>query len=232
MEEMMFTVGVVIADKDEYVHVIKELGDSAVACDIQGLIGHTAVLKGNSHDIRVRTVCSGIGKVNAAIAATLLADGCDMLLNAGLSGGFNGVGKYDIVLGTEFAEYDFDLTPIGYKPAEKPGEPIKKLSAKELNDDIVKKYPFVKTGAFATGDGFVCTDEKHSFLEKNFEPIACDMESAAVASVARLYDVPYVSLRMISDGADDSSSDTYTETLGCDKADLWAKIAFDWIKSL
>ena len=68
MDEQLFTVGIVIADKDEYVHVIKELGDEAEALDIMGLIGHTAILHTNGHDIRVRTVCSGIGKVFSAVS--------------------------------------------------------------------------------------------------------------------------------------------------------------------
>ncbi len=232
MAEGLFTVGIVIADTDEYVHIIKELGDGAVACDVQGLIGHTAVLKGNGHDIRVRTVCSGIGKVNSAVAAALLAEGCDLLLNAGLSGGFGNVLKYDIVLGTSFVEHDFDLTPIGYKKAQKPGDNRPIVSAKELNDDIVKKFPFVKQGAFVTGDCFVSSKQQHDFLASEFNPIACDMESACVGYVAQRFDIPYVSIRMISDGADDDSAETYTDTLGCDVADSWAKILFDWIRSI
>ena len=144
MENELFTVGIVIADKDEYVHIDKYIGENATAFETQGIIGHVAELDANGHKIRVKTVCSGIGKVNSAVAATLLADGCDMLINAGLSGGFGDAKKYDIVLGTEFFEHDFDLTAIGYKLAQKPGgaEPI--VSAKELNDDIVKKFPFIK----------------------------------------------------------------------------------------
>ena len=88
MENELFTVGIVIADKDEYVHIVKFIGKVASAFEIKGIFGHTADIKANGHDIRVRTVCSGIGKVNAAVAATLLADGCDMLISAGLSGGF------------------------------------------------------------------------------------------------------------------------------------------------
>ncbi len=228
----MFTVGLVIADRDEYVHVMKELGDNAEACDVMGLIGHTAVLSCNGHDIRVRTVCSGIGKVFSAVAATLLAEGCDLLINAGLSGGFGEAKKHDIVVGTTFVEHDFDLTPIGYKKAQKPGQNRPIVAARELNEDIIKKFPFVKAGAFVTGDCFVSSKEQHSFLEKEFNPIACDMESACVGYVAQLYDIPYVSIRMISDGADDGESKSYIETLNCDVADMWAKITFDWIRSL
>lgn len=232
MENNLFTVGIVIADKDEYVHINKYIGEDAVAFENLGLIGHDAVLKANGHDIRVRTICSGIGKVNATAAATLLADGCDLLINAGLSGGFGETVKYDIVLGTEFVEHDFDLTAIGYELSKKPGQTEVISSARELNDDIVKKFPFVKKGVFVTGDSFISSKEKHDFLKKKFNPVACDMESAAVGYVASLYDIPFVSIRMVSDGADDDSAEVYTDTLGCDTADRWVKLTFDWIKSL
>lgn len=232
MENELFTVGIVIADKDEYVHINKYIGSDATAFELCGIIGHTADIPANGHDIRVRTICSGIGKVNASVAATLLADGCDMLISAGLSGGFGDAKKHDIVLGTEFFEHDFDLTAIGYKLSQKPGENEPIISAKELNDDISKKFPFVKSGAFVTGDSFISSKEKHDFLKENFDPIACDMESAAVGYVANKFDIPFVSIRMVSDGADDDSAATYTDTLGCDVADRWVKLTFDWIKSL
>ena len=232
MENELFTVGIVIADKDEYVHIDKYIGPDATAFEMQGIFGHTTDLKANGHDIRVRTICSGIGKVNAAVAATLLADGCDMLISAGLSGGFGDAKKHDIVLGTKFYEHDFDLTAIGYKLSQKPGDNEPIVSARELNDDIEKKFPFVKKGVFVTGDSFVSSKEKHDFLKENFDPIACDMESAAVGYVAQRFDIPFVSVRMVSDGANDESAATYTDTLGCDVADRWVKLTFDWIKSL
>ncbi len=232
MRDDLFTVGIVIADKDEYVHIDKYIGEDAVAFERLGLIGHDCVLKANGHDIRVKTICSGIGKVNATAAATLLAEGCDLLINAGLSGGFGETQKYDIVLGTEFIEHDFDLTAIGYKLSKKPGQTEAICSARELNDDILKKYTFVKKGVFVTGDSFISSKEKHDSLKELFDPIACDMESAAVGYVASLYDIPFVSIRMVSDGANDESAETYTDTLGCDVADRWVKLTFDWIKSL
>lgn len=232
MENQYFTVGLVIADKDEYVHLEKFLEPDAAAVSIQGLVGHTFTVKGKTQNIRVRTICTGIGKVNATVGATLLAEGSDMLLSAGLSGGFDETSKNDIVLGTRFYEHDFDLTTIGYELSQKSHNDKPIVSACELNSDIVKKFPFVKQGVFVTGDCFISSKEKHDFLKKTFNPIACDMESAAVGYVASVFDLPFVSLRMVSDGANDDSAKAYADTLGCDTADLWLKIVFDWIKSL
>lgn len=225
-------IGVVIADIDEYVHIEKALCEYLVDNKLCGLIGHSATVPTESGSVKLTIICSGIGKVNAAIAATLIAGECDVIVNAGLSGGFGGAKKYDLVIGTKFYEHDFDLTAIGYKPSQKPGQTEALTADSTLVDDIKSKFPIVKLGSFVTGDSFVCEKAKHDALSELFNPIACDMESAAVAEVARKFNKPFVSMRMVSDGADDNSADTYTDTLHCDKADGWFNLLIDWIKSL
>jgi len=225
-------IGIVIADSDEYVHIERALDEWLKPQSICGLKGHTATVPTKSGSVELHIICSGIGKVNAAIAATLIADKCDIIVNAGLSGGFGDAKKYDLVVGTALYEHDFDLTAIGYKPSQKPGqnEPLECDTA--LVEDVKRKFPFVRTGAFVTGDSFICDKEKHDALSELFNPVACDMESAAVAEVASRFNKPYISIRMVSDGADDNSADTYTDTLHCDRADGWFNLLIDWIKSL
>ena len=225
-------LGLVIADSDEYVHIEKALGECLAPCDVCGLMGHKAVLLTKNGEVELRIICSGIGKVNAAIAATLIVNECDVIVNAGLSGGFGDVKKYDLVVGTLFYEHDFDLTAIGYKPSQKPGQTEILSADNALVDDIVAKFPFVKAGAFVTGDSFICDKNKHDALSQLFNPVACDMESAAVAEVAKRFNKPFVSIRMVSDGADDNSAETYTDTLHCNRADGWFNLLIDWIKSL
>lgn len=225
-------IGIIIADSDEYVHIESALKEWLVPDCVNGLKGHTATVPTKGGSVKIYTVCSGIGKVNAAIAASLIADRCDVIVNAGLSGGFQNAKKYDLVVGTEFYEHDFDLTAIGYKPSQKPGQTAVLTSNDELVNDLISKFPFVKKGVFVTGDSFICDKERHDALSELFNPIACDMESAAVAEVAHRFAKPYLSLRMVSDGADEDSADTYTDTLHCDRADGWFNLLIDWIKSL
>ena len=226
------SIGIVIADKDEYIHIESALGGALKNCDVCGLVGHTADVETKSGTVNIITVCSGIGKVNATIAATLIADKCDIILNAGLSGGFGDAKKYDLVVGTKLYEHDFDLTAIGYQPSQKPGQAGILECDRQLVADVAAKFPFVKLGAFVTGDSFICDKVKHDELVRLFDPVACDMESAAIAAVAQRFSKPYLSIRMVSDGADDDSAATYTDTLGCDVADRWVKLTFDWIRSL
>ncbi len=232
MKNNTLNVGLVIADIDEYRHLDKYMGADAKIENVASLLGHTFTVVGEKTNITVQAVCSGIGKVNAASASALLADKCDLLINAGLSGSFGTAKKYELVLGTNFIEHDFDLTPIGYEKSVKPGGEGILLADNGYNADILAKFPFVKSGPFVTGDMFVCTKELHDELENRFSPVACDMESAAVAHSAKLFGKPFVSIRMISDGADDDSADTYTNTLNCDKSDGWAAFVFDWLKTL
>ena len=228
----MLRIGLVIADIDEYRHLYQFMGDDARESSVASLLGHKFTFKGKTQDISVFSVCSGIGKVNAASASALIAHDCDIIINAGLSGGFGKTFKYDIVLGTDFVEHDFDLSPIGYSMSVKPGDEGRLSADKNYSEDILAKFSFVKSGTFVTGDKFVCTKELHDVLTEAFSPIACDMESAAVAHSARLFDKPFISIRMVSDGADDDSAETYTDTLNCEKADGWAAVVFAWLKTL
>lgn len=225
------TVGLVIADTDEYVH-IENAFPNATNKSVKGLKGHTVSIDTSSGTVTLRTVCSGIGKVNAAIAATLIADECDVIVNAGLSGGFGDAATCGLIAGTEFVEHDFDLTAIGYAASQKPGQTQRLRSDETLLSDLLLKFPFVSSGLFVTGDSFICSGEKHDALVKNFNPIACDMESAAIAEVAARFNKPYLSLRMVSDGANDDSPDTYTDVLKCDRADGWLGLVLDWLKTL
>lgn len=232
LKKNKLNIGLVIADTDEYIQVLNTFGNDLAENSVAGLTSHTVFIEGENSDIILKTVCSGIGKVNAATAAALIADESDIIINAGLSGGFSTAEKYDLVVGNEFIEHDFDLTAIGYAPSVKPGNEGRLYADSKLNNDIIKKFPFVKSGTFVTGDSFICTKEKHDALAEMFNPIACDMESAAVAHAAALFGKPFVSVRLISDGANDASTDNYSDTLHCDRAGSWLAVTVAWLKTL
>ena len=225
-------VAIVVADKDEYIHIENMFKDVLEADNVGSLLGHKFSIEGNNSNISIKTVCSGIGKVNAACATALLGNDYDLIINIGLSGGFEGSKKHDIILGDKFYEHDFDLTGIGYELGQKPGQPLCVLADNKYLNDFVSKFSFLKVGSFVTGDSFVCSKEQHELLKDKFNPIACDMESAAVGYAALLLNTPFISLRMVSDGADDSSADNYAKTLYGANADAYVKLTFDWLKTL
>lgn len=167
---------------------------------------------GGRNQLDVTAVFSGVGKVNAAAAAAyLIAEGADYIFSAGLSGGLNHIARGEVMVSTQLTEHDFDLTPLGYKPGQKPQEKYIFESDDRLIALCRSVYPSVKTGAVVSGDRFVCGDGERKRIIDLFGAMSCDMESAAVASVCGHDDIPFAAIRKISDDAGENAGESYTQ---------------------
>lgn len=199
-------IGVVAADDGEY-KPFYEAVSGAVSADTP----FKGAFRFSCGKSEVLALLCGIGKVNAAAGTMYLIDsGCDCILNFGLSGGLKGVGPGDFIAPDSFLEHDFDLTPLGYKPCEKPGQAYIYYADKQLTD-IFCNTGFVKqTGTAVCGDRFISDKESRNYLINTFSATSCDMETAAIASVCHMSNIPFASLRRISDGADDNAADSYS----------------------
>lgn len=205
-------IGIVIADEDEYAPLrdrVEEL--NAQRSDFYSREGHTFYFESANKKVLVHTVLCGIGMVNAAAAATFLAnEGCEIILNSGLSGGISGISKGEIMIGTRYIEHDFDLTPLGYPMCKKPLQNYIYNADEELVRVISDIYPAMKKGVAVSGDSFISDNDKKEFLKREFGAMSCDMESAAVAYVCELANLRYAAIRRISDDAGDDASVSYT----------------------
>lgn len=155
---------------------------------------------------------SGIGKVNSAIAALELIKSYspDYIMSAGLSGAISGVARGDIVAGNSFVECDFDIRPFGYPLGKKSdGTYIHEASEELLT--AARKLPGMKEGRLGTGDFFLTDPAKKNEYKEEFSITAFDMESGAIAATCSKYGVPFMSVRKISDDADDSATESYRE---------------------
>lgn len=152
-------------------------------------------------------VQGGIGKVNAAISATLLCEkyNIDYLINIGSAGGLmvhQNVG--DLVISESIQYHDVDVTAFGYSYGQMAGEPEKfmpdhqlveivKNTAKELN----MPYHY---GLIVSGDTFVCQLPHVDHIKTYFNNAMCsEMEAAAIAHVCHVYKIPFVIIRALSD---------------------------------
>lgn len=226
-------IGIVIADDTEYIPVREYiLQQGGQACPMYTREGHSFSFKEQDRTVEVIAVLCGIGMVNAAVAAThLAASGVDILVNAGLSGGMAHIRRGELALGTGFVEHDFDLTPLGYKPGQKPLQNNFYASDAVLCNSFATMYPATKKGVMVSGDCFICDDQKRTELIKEYDAIACDMESAAVAYVAELTEKRYISVRKISDDAGNDANELYTEVNTAEDMH-WMQKIFDWIRTL
>lgn len=213
-EANMKKIGIIIADADEFAPFEKLISKDVTAAET---FLKRKKLIFNVGGAQVIALHCGIGKVNAAAAAAHLADcGCAAIVNFGLSGGISGVCRGETVLCTEFLEHDFDLSGIGYKPFEKPGQEYVYRADEKLCGIVRKLVPGIKEGTAVTGDCFVNDAAKRKFLKDEFSAMCCDMETAAVAYVCRFSDIPFVCVRKISDDAGNDAIDSHREmnTLG------------------
>lgn len=174
---------------------------------------------GKIYDEPVVLCLSGIGKVNAAAAATILIHvfKAQILIFTGVAGGVQphlNIG--DIVIGTDFLYHDFDAQALGYAISEIPDEKISLFPANTFISETVLEIAreafgnhCIHPGRIVSGDQFIANNEKITFLREQFNAFAVDMESAAVAHIAYKHNVPCCIIRSISDKADSEASSTY-----------------------
>lgn len=206
---------VLIADIDEFNPCKNSLG-SLVSKEYR--IRHMPAFdfSYNSHDCTA--VCFGIGKVNAAMGAAIALD-CDKfdgVINTGWSGAVSEVFKGDIIVSDSCVECDFDLTPIGRLPGQKPGQ---EEYIYKCDNPLYKAACSVegfKHGNLGTGDFFLTDKALGEKYKKLFNINAFDMESGALGAVCYPLGVPFVSIRKISDNADDVSVTEYSDSLASD----------------
>jgi adenosylhomocysteine nucleosidase len=173
---------------------------------------------------------TGVGKVNAAVATTLLLDHFQpaQVIFTGIAGGLNNelhIG--DVVVASKVAQHDLGaFGPAGFQPSPvrnpltgKPNPPFFECDPKLIEAahraagrraltpmEGSFRSPRVVDGVIVTGDVFVASAEKRNSLRTGFEADAVEMEGAAVGQVCYQQQVPFLVLRGISDSADERAS--------------------------
>ncbi len=166
---------------------------------------------GTIRNREVVVVEGGIGKVNASITTSILCNNfdIDLIINTGVAGGLGDINSLDLVISDKLVYHDFDLSPICYKKGVIPnlGKTFEaSRSVVELCEKIAKeKNISYRVGNIASGDIFATNPNIVDGLE--MEISAVEMEGAAIAHTAKIYDKPFVVLRVISDilGSKDQS---------------------------
>lgn len=141
---------------------------------------------------------SGIGKVNAAIATLTLVDNFHpaLVINTGVAGGTGATDILDVVIPDRVAYHDVWCGPDTI-PGQAAGCPL--YFECPLPAQLVERLG-AKRGILASGDIFVSkASEVENILGLYPEAVAVDMESAAIAQVCNLKNVPFVAIRVISD---------------------------------
>lgn len=208
------TVGILFADTMEYGPFLEWA--KTKDCKEETRRGNDSCvlrLEENSRVLDIIGVRCGIGKVNAASATSFLIadDKADIILNAGLSGAVQKLRREDMIAVESYVECDYDLTAIG-KPlgVKADGQKYLYSADEKLMSYALESEGIIKAKA-GTGDIFLTDKVKKELYRDTFGIESFDMETAAIAGVCDKCGVPMLSLRKISDDADDASVEDYRE---------------------
>jgi adenosylhomocysteine nucleosidase len=210
--------------------------EGAMVTRIQGVVFTSGKIDGAP----VVTARSGAGKVNAAIAATLLVDHFSpaAVVFTGTAGAIDPeLNPGDVVIGTAVGYHDFgDITAAGFvrsptrnastgnlDPVFFPADPGLLAAARRATAAVklsaepgggVGTSARIREGRIVTGDAFVASPSQRENLRRELNASAVEMEGAAVAQVCARFGIPIIVLRSITDHADVKASDSYERFVG------------------
>lgn len=162
---------------------------------------------------QVVAAVSGIGKVNAAVCAQIMAlhFQVECILNSGICGALSEqLHRMDMVIASELLYHDLadehllDYTPrcARFCPDEELVDLLEKICAAEGFASVRKRI--------ASGDQFILDENIKRDIALRTKADAIEMEGAAVAHSCYLTDLPFAVLRCVSDGLSDSEMDYNT----------------------
>ncbi|EOC0417830.1 5'-methylthioadenosine/S-adenosylhomocysteine nucleosidase [Cronobacter sakazakii] len=207
----------IIGAMEEEVTLLRDKIDNRQTLTIAGCEIYTGTLNG----VEVALLKSGIGKVSAAMGATLLLEHCkpDVIINTGSAGGLAPSLKVgDIVVSDEVRYHDADVTAFGYEYGQMAGCPAAFKADENLiaaaQETIEKLNLHAVRGLVVSGDAFINGSVNLAKIRHNFpQAIAVEMEATAIGHVCHNFGVPFVVVRAISDVADQQSHLSFEEFL-------------------
>ena len=164
----------------------------------------------------------GVGKVNAAMVATLAIErfGPRLLLFTGVAGGLDPALRIgDVVIAERVIQHDTGIAgPDGFQPYQaghlpffnptdrsghRPSPALLAYARAALDDleleAVLDRTPRIMFGTVATGDQFIESEADRVRIQETFGAHAVEMEGAAAAQVARHLGVDCLVVRALSD---------------------------------
>jgi adenosylhomocysteine nucleosidase len=179
-------------------------------------LAHTRFIAGVLDGHEVVLAGSGMGKVNAAIVTTLLADrfGCRTIVFSGVAGGLDpALSIGDVVVADRIIQHDAGvlenekIRPYqpGHAPIINPSDRLGYPVEPGLLDRVRQRLADISLpgqivyGTVLTGDQYLNCDSTRAWLLSELGGRAIEMEGGAVAQVCEAFGVPWLVIRALSD---------------------------------
>ena len=150
---------------------------------------------------------TGVGKVNATYKLTQKFGKYgshvpyNLIINYGTAGSRK-VKKKTLVDCTKFIQRDMDVTGLGFMRGETPFEKEPPM----VLETISNFNPIQRNATCGSGDNFV--EDRGQYYGE-----VVDMEAYALAKVCYSYDIPFISFKYITDGADEQAHEDWEVNL-------------------
>ena len=198
------------------------------AMDQEYEIARKVLANNGKHEI-IPVHC-GWGKINSAVNAYKLITEHhpDCIISTGCAGGIaKDVHLLDVVVAAEVAYHDCwygepnEYGQVQGFPARFQAHPVLLAAARSLP----AAKATLRFGLMASGDRFCSGPEDTAMILGHFpDALACDMESGAISQVCHMFGMPFLSMRVISDTADETDRlgqfENFWETVGTESFEI------------
>lgn len=200
-------IGIITALAEEMMPIYKKFGDIVAKESVHGIEICKIEMDGNT----VYLATGGVGEINASATVQLLVDLYDVqtILNFGFVGSLNSdIDVGELVIADRVCHYQYDVSVIENvrvgQYSENPD--IYFYLDSELIDRVNKAIGKpLRRVAVASADAFVASYSKKKMLREEFACDICEMELAGLTITCRRNNVPLLSIKVISDRADDGA---------------------------
>ena len=192
-------IGIIVAMSSEQKQLAKELINKT-----EQQIGNFNYLTGEGNGNKFILMQAGIGKVNAAVGTMELISNFhpDCIISTGVAGGIDTcLNVMDVVVSEEIVYHDVwcgegnAYGQVQGLPATFKGNETLYKVAMNLDTETA-----IHGGLICSGDKFITDRTALDEIKAKFaNGLAVEMESGAIAQVCHLYNVPFLSFRIISD---------------------------------
>lgn len=203
IENKRIRLGIITAMDEEMIHLRENLKNEELTS-----VGGFDYYKGDIEGVSVVLLRCGIGKVSSAVGTSLMINlfSPEAIINSGSAGGMDtNLDVLDIVVSSELAYHDVDVTVFNYEYGQMCGMPARYTADQRLikiASEAIAELKDIKssTGLICSGDSFISCPEHTANIKKNFPDVkAVEMEGASIAHACFLLKTPVVVIRAISD---------------------------------
>jgi adenosylhomocysteine nucleosidase len=202
-----------------------------------------SIWEGLIEDTPVVLAIAGVGKVAGALATQFICDAFRPLsiIIAGIAGATDSSTPPGVlIIASGAVQHDIDARPFTSAKGTIPllgiitiqADPTLSAQLRQAAESVTGDRRSVHSGVVLTGDQIVASREIRDGILRDFPEGKCfDMETAAIAQVARQNGVPWAAVRMTSDAADESFDLEEVVGFGINTAaDLFDRVARAFLK--